>query len=80
MLVVGRGVDVGDVAAFQLSGPDFRFSGYAEAVHLTGGAIGLHILGWRGPATRRVQSLIAQRIRGTGRYLFLSEVPGEFLG
>lgn len=80
MLVAGDGVEVGEVAAFELSGQDFRFAGYAEVVHLTGEAMGLHLLGWRGPASRRVQSLVTRRIRGDARDASLSDVPGVFLG
>jgi hypothetical protein len=80
MLVSGQDVDAGDVAAFELSGPDFRFAGYAEVVHVTNGAMGLHVLGWRGPASGRVHSLITRRIRGDARGLQAPEVPGEFLG
>lgn len=80
MLVVGAGVDIGDVAAFELGGPDFRFGGYAQVAHITDGAIGLHLLGWRGPANRRVRSLLMQRIQGLDRLAVGREVPGEFLG
>ncbi len=79
MLVVGEGVEVGEIAAFELTGPDFRFAGHAEVVHVTNEAIGLHLLGWRGSATCRVQSLIMQRIQGNAS-LSLPQIPGVFLG
>jgi hypothetical protein len=80
MLVAGEGAEVGDVAAVELSGRDFRLAGHAEVVHVTSGATGLHVLGWNGPASRRVQSLIMRRIRADGGPGSLWQIPGEFLG
>lgn len=80
MLLVGDDADVGDVAAFELKGLELRFAGYAEVAHITGGAMGLHVLGWSGPARRRVQTLIMQRRSGFNSRKFASKVPGEFLG
>jgi hypothetical protein len=80
MLVAGDDAGVGDVATVELSGPGFRFAGDAEVVHVTSGEIGLYMLGWRGPASRHVQSLITRRIRGDARRVRLCQVPGEFLG
>jgi hypothetical protein len=77
MLVPGDGAEVGDVAAFELSGPGFRFAGYGEVAHRTDEAMGLRLLGWSGPVNHRLQSLVRQR---SGRHLRLSHVPGQFLG
>jgi hypothetical protein len=80
LLVVGDGVAVGDVTAFELRGSDFCFGGYAEVAHVTRRAMGLHVLGWRGPASRRIDALMLRRVKGNDRYASQSAVPAEFLG
>ena len=79
MLIAAGGAEVGDVAAFELTGPDFRFDGYAEVAHVTGGSTGLRLLGWSERVNYRVQSLVRQRTQNA-RHLRLSRVPGQFLG
>jgi hypothetical protein len=62
MLVDGSRLAVGQRAAFELHGPDFRFAGVAEVAHVTNHTTGLRFLCWQGQAHRQVNGLIDTRL------------------
>ncbi|MGO9955428.1 MAG: hypothetical protein ACLP50_05520 [Solirubrobacteraceae bacterium] len=62
MLVSGNELTIGDVSGFELAGPGFRYAGVARVTHHTGGATGLRVLDWQGPAERPIKALVQQRL------------------
>ncbi|MGA2013820.1 MAG: PilZ domain-containing protein [Solirubrobacteraceae bacterium] len=84
MLIDGGTLDVGDVAAFKLAGPDFAYAGRARVAHQTEQGTGLCFVRWEKPGQREVRGLIAERLHrehlasagaaATGHH------PGHYLG
>jgi hypothetical protein len=63
MLISGREVGVGEVAYFEISGPFFRYAGFAQAAHHTDGATGLRFLRSQGQPDGSLHTLINKRLR-----------------
>ena len=79
MLVVGEGRRGWGDCRIRADRPGLPLRRARRSGPCTNEAIGLHLLGWRGSATCRVQSLIMQRIQGNAS-LSLPQIPGVFLG
>ncbi len=80
MLIAGAEPAVGAVATFELDGPDFRYTGLAEARHQTDEATGLQFVRWDRPGERKVRAKIAGWVRDQHHESAARSVPGGYLG
>jgi hypothetical protein len=80
MLIDGAEFKIGELAGFELSGPDFRSSGLAEVAHRTHGRTGLKFVRWEGPDGEQVRGLIAERVHRQQLDPRTHTSPGAYLG
>lgn len=80
MLVAGGDLDVGEIANFELAGPDFRCAGLAEVIHGSDEATGLRFLHWHTAEDREMRELIAAKVVGEQLELAARTMPGCYLG
>lgn len=63
MLVESRSdLEVGELSGFELSGPGFRYVGFAAVAHRSEGALGLRFVAWEGPVDHAIRALVAARL------------------
>jgi hypothetical protein len=80
MLVTGSELEIGEIASFEIAGPDFRSAGVVEVTHRTDEVTGLRIVRWDAPSTRNMRSLIRGRIGRERQKSGAHSVPGRYLG
>ena len=80
MLIAASELGVGEVASFELAGPDFRSAVLCEVAHRTEEATGLRFIRWDAPARHEIRNLIAARIRKQHVEYAARSVPGCYLG
>lgn len=80
MLIAVSELEVGEVASFELAGPDFRSVMLCEVAHRTEEATGLRFIHSDAPARHEIRNLIAALIRKQHMESAARSVPGCYLG
>lgn len=79
MLIDGGEFKVGELAGFELAGPDFRSAGLAEIAHRFAGRTGLKFVGWDAVGDR-TRERIAARVSRQQVDIRAHTCPGSYLG